>query len=58
MTDEIYKRAGYIIRWFLELVVIWLFVFNETGPWTAFALTMITIGIEFDHFKPSDWRKL
>jgi hypothetical protein len=58
MNNEIYKMAGHIIRWFLELLVIWLFVFNETGAWTAFALTMITVGIEFDHFKISDWRKL
>jgi len=53
-----YKMAGHIIRWFLELVVIWLFVLGETGPWTCFVLTMITVGIEFDHFKISDWREL
>ena len=58
MSDNIYKMAGHIVRWFLELVVIWLFVLSETGPWTCIALTMITVGIEFDHFKPSDWRKL
>lgn len=53
-----HKQVGHIIRWFLELVVIWLFVFNETGPWTCFALMMITVGIEFDHFEKPDWRKL
>lgn len=58
MNDDVYKMAGHIIRWFLELVVIWFFVFNETGPWTCIALTMITVGIEWDHFKKPDWRKL
>lgn len=56
MTDGIYKIAGYIIRWFLELLVIWAFVLPETGLWTCFALTMITVGIEFDHFNAEDWK--
>lgn len=56
MSDNTYKMAGHVIRWFLEIVVIWAFVFPETGPWTAFAIMMMTIGIEFDHFKPSEWR--
>jgi len=51
-------QVAHLIRWALELVVIWSFVWPETGSWTAFTLTMITVGIEFDHFKPNDWRKL
>jgi len=51
-----HKQVGHILRWVFELIILWAFVFPETGPWTAFTLTMITIGIEFDHFKPSDWR--
>ena len=42
-------RIAHCIRWLLELIVIWAFVFPETGPWTGFALTMITIGLEFDY---------
>jgi len=40
---------GHLIRWALELVIIWKFVFIETGPWTALVLTLMTIGIEFDY---------
>lgn len=52
-----HKQVGHIIRWSLEALIIWAFVLGETGPWTCFALTMITVGIEFDHFKISDWRE-
>ncbi len=55
--DKTYKKVGHIIRWFLELLVIWAFVLPETGGWTCFALMMITIGIEFDHFDVDVWRK-
>lgn len=58
MSDAIYKKVGHIIRWFLELVIIWNFVYSETGFWTCVVLTMMTIGIEWDHMKPEDWRKL
>ncbi len=42
-------RVAHYIRWVLELFVLWLFVYPETGPWTTFVLTMITIGLEFDY---------
>ena len=45
-----------MIRWAGELLIIWALVLPETGPWTCFALTMITVGIEFDHFDSTDWR--
>lgn len=57
MTNPQYKRLGHFMRWFLELVAIWDFVYDETGLWTCIVLTMITVGIEWDHFIPSDWRK-
>jgi hypothetical protein len=57
MTDVQYKRLGHFIRWVLELAVIWVYVLPETGMWTCIALTMITVGIEWDHINPSDWRK-
>ncbi len=57
MSDVSYKRAGYVIRWALELLIIWAFVLPETGGWTCFTLTMITIGIEWDHRDFSIWRK-
>ena len=46
MDDKKLKQIGHIIRWSLELLVIWLFALPETGAWTAFILTMMTIGIE------------
>lgn len=52
-----HKGIGHLIRWALELVIIWVPVYSETGFWTCVALTMITVGIEFDHFKIDDWRK-
>lgn len=59
MNDEnrTYKLAGHIIRWFLEIIVLWVFVFPETGPWTCVVLTMITIGIEWDHIDFRLFRK-
>lgn len=51
-----HKQVGHMIRWALEALVIWAFVLPETGPWTCLALTMITVGIEFDHFDSTDWR--
>ena len=45
MDDKKLKQIGHIIRWSLELIVIWLFAFPETGVWTAITLTMMTIGI-------------
>lgn len=57
MENRRYKQIGHFIRWFLELLVIWMFVLPETGPWTCFALMMITIGIEWDHIVPSDWSR-
>lgn len=49
MDEKGYRKIGHYIRWMLELIVLWAFVFPETGPWTAFTLTMMTIGIEWDY---------
>jgi hypothetical protein len=57
MDDKKLKQIGHIIRWSLELIVIWLFALPETGVWTAFVFTMITIGIEWDHIDLEVWRK-
>ena len=38
--------VAHVIRWMLELGIVWGLVFPETGPWTAITLTMIAIGIE------------
>ena len=51
-----HKQVGHLLRWAGELLIVWAFVLPETGPWTCFVLTMITIGIEFDHFNKDDWR--
>jgi hypothetical protein len=51
------KGIGHLIRWALELVIIWAGVFPETGPWTCVVLMMLTVGVEFDHFNLDDWRK-
>lgn len=55
MGDKQLKRIAHLIRWGLELAVIWLGAFPETGMWTAIVLTLITIGIEFDHINFDDW---
>jgi hypothetical protein len=55
MENNRYKQIGHMIRWALEIIIIWLFVYVETGGWTAFALTMLTLGVEFDHFNKDDW---
>ena len=55
MTNKRYKQIAHMIRWALEVIVIWLFVYVETGFWTSFALTMITLGIEYDHLDRRDW---
>ncbi len=55
MSDKRYRQIAHMIRWALEVIVLWLFVYVETGPWTAFALTMLTLGVEFDHFDKGDW---
>jgi hypothetical protein len=57
MTDKQLKQIGHIIRWSLELAVIWLFALSETGVWTSFVLTMITVGIEWDHLDFEIWKK-
>jgi len=51
----VHKKVGHMIRWALELVIIWKFVHPETGIWTAVVLTMMTAGIEWDHLDPRDW---
>lgn len=38
-----------VIRWLLEIGMIWGLVFPETGPWTAITLTMIAVGIEANY---------
>ena len=52
-----YKGVAHLIRWALELVIIWALILPETGPWTCLALTMLTVGVEFDHLNLNDWRK-
>jgi len=54
-ADKQLRRIAHLIRWVLELIVIWFFAFPETGIWTGFVLTLITIGIEFDHIDLKDW---
>lgn len=56
--DPKYVRIGHFLRWGLELLIIWTMVVGETGFWTAAVLTLITVGIEFDHLRPGDWAKL
>ena len=56
MTDTQYRRLGHLIRWLLELSVIWVYVLPETGMWTCIVLTMITVGIEWDHFW-KEWKR-
>ncbi len=55
MVDKQLKRIGHFIRWGLELTVIWFFAFPETGIWTAIVLTLITVGIEWDHIDFKEW---
>ena len=55
MTDKRYKQIAHLIRWALELVIIWALVLPETGFWTCVALMMITVGIEWDHLDKRDW---
>ena len=43
------RRTAHYIRWALEFVIIWGLVLPETGPWTAFTLTAMTVGIEWDY---------
>ncbi len=50
MDDKKLKQIGHIIRWSLELIVIWWLVLPETGVWTAITLTLITVGIEGNFF--------
>ena len=57
MTEKQYRQFGHGMRWFLELVVVWDFVYDETGMWTCIALTMITVGIEWDHFNWKEWKR-
>jgi len=52
-----HKQVGHMIRWAGEALIVWALVLPETGVWTCIVLTMITIGIEFDHFDANDWRK-
>lgn len=57
MDDKKLKQIGHIIRWSLELIIIWWFALPETGVWTSFVLTMMTIGIEWDHTDWEVWKK-
>lgn len=57
MDDKKLKLIGHIIRWSLELLIIWLFVLPETGVWTAITLTLITVGIEGNFFNIESRRK-
>lgn len=52
-----YVRIAHFFRWVVELLIIWGLVVGETGIWTAVVLTLITVGIEFDHLRPRDWSK-
>ncbi len=51
MTDTQYRLLGHFIRWVLELSVIWVYVLPETGMWTCITLTLMTVGIEANHFR-------
>ncbi len=55
MVDKQIKRIAHLVRWVLELAVIWFLAVPETGVWTGVVLTLITIGIEFDHIDLKDW---
>ncbi len=57
LSHSRYRRIGHFIRWSIELLLIWIFVFPETGGWTCAVLTLITMGIEWDHVNPRDWSK-
>lgn len=57
MKNVTYKRIGHVIRWVLELLFLWFLVLPETGIWTSICLTLITVGIEWDHIVPGDWTK-
>ena len=58
MSPRLLSRIGHGIRWSLEAAIIWFLVLPETGLWTCVVLTIITMGIEWDHVVPSDWSKL
>lgn len=55
MENKELKRIAHFIRWGLELIVIWFLAFPETGIWTGVVLTLITVGIEWDHIDLKDW---
>jgi len=55
MGNKELKRIAHLLRWLGELAVIWFLAFPETGVWTGVVLTLITIGIEWDHVVPEDW---
>ena len=57
MTDKTLKQIGHGIRWGLEISILWFGVFPETGFWTAFTLTMLTLGTEWFWINPKDWKK-
>ncbi len=48
-------RLAHIIRWVLEMLFVWGLVLPETGPWTCFVLTMITVGLEWEYFLRYGW---
>jgi len=57
MTDKKLKQIGHFIRWSAELGILWLLVLPETGFWTTFVLTLLTVGTEWFYFIPKDWTK-
>ncbi len=57
MSEILLRQIAHIIRWCLEFIILWFLVLPETGFWTTFTLTMLTVGTEFFYFSPSDWKK-
>lgn len=57
MTNQKLKQIAHFIRWSLELGILWLLVLPETGFWTSFTLTMLTLGTEWFWIDPKDWKK-
>lgn len=51
------RIAAHVVRWYLWGVLIWIFVYPETGFWTALTLTLITAGIEIQYLNPRHWTK-
>ena len=49
-NDRVVIALSTVVRWLLELGMVWGLVYPETGPWTAITLTCIAVGIEANYF--------